>query len=422
MKRTTCVFLLLLACGDDDGATRDAALERDAGDRVDSGLDRLDASVDASVDAIVPPPDVPPRDAGPIPSVLDDLAPGHWMVLSENVLEDVNPCPDGDCPYRGNSGIRAVMGAWCGAAFATAWGTLGGLVVHGGGHQDYYGSEVYVFDVGTRLWERVSDPFDGGTADCDPTFGSYPDGSPCPGHTYDGVEYDPTTNSFIVLNAERNNLGGSTSGHPFAFDLDTRTWSRGARRLGGSGGTGISSSWDVDRNVMWVLPANGGDFQFFDPSADEWTSYGRSDIAIDAIAAIAPARDLYVLLNTRRADQLEVFDLGAPADDRVVANVSGSASDVLGASKPAMEWDPLGERFVIWIEGPAVYTLEVPADDWRSEPWTFVRVDPAPSNSVDPGEPHRNGTYSRFQYVPAKDVFIVVSATNAPVYAYRPLR
>lgn len=418
MMRTMIWLLVLLsACGDDDGSidAGDAATERDAS---------FDASTDAGFDAPVdaPGPDVPRRDSGPAgPSVLDDLEPGHWMVLSENVLEDVSPCPDGDCPYRGNSGVSAVMGAWCGAAFATGWGTLGGLVVHGGGHQDYYGSEVYVFDVGTRRWERVSDPFDGGTADCDPTYGSYPDGSPCPGHTYDGVEYDPTSNSFIVLNAETDNLGGSTSRYPHLFDLDTLTWSRGARRLDGSG-TGISSAWDPTRNLMWTLPPYGSELQSFDPAEDEWTSHGGSDIDIDAIAAIAPTRDLYVLLNTRSADRLEVIDLSAPTEDRVFVDTSGAAGEVLGFSKPAMEWDPVGARFVIWATGTTVYTLDVPAGDWRTEPWTFTRVDASPDNAVDPGAPHSNGTYSRFRYVPSKDVFIVVSATDAPVYAYRPAR
>lgn len=396
---------MVAACGDDDGGT-------DGGDS---------STEDTAVDTTRP--DVPRVDTGPPgPSVLDDLEAGHWVVLSDNVLEDVNPCPDGSCPYRGNSGISAVMGAWCGGAFAEQWGTLGGLVVHGGGHQDYYGSEVYVFDVGTRRWERVIDPFDGGTADCDPTFGSYPDGSPCPGHTYDGVAYDPTTNSFVVLNAETNNFGGSTSGHPYAFDLDTLTWSRGVERLGGSGGTGISSAWDPNRNVMWTLPANGGDFQYFDPSADEWTSFGRNDIAIDAIAAIAPTRDLYAILNTRNEDALEVFDLAAPMQERVTVATAGVADEVLGYSKPAMEWDPVGERFVIWTEGAIVYTLEVPAGDWRTDAWTFTRIEPAADNAVDPGLPNSNGTYGRFRYVPSKDVFIVVSDTDAPVYAYRMAR
>jgi hypothetical protein len=357
----------------------------------------------------------------PGPSVLDDLLPGQWMVLSENVLEDVNPCPDGSCPYRGNSGISAVMSAWCGASFASGWGTLGGLVVQGGGHQDYYGSEVYVFDVGTRRWERITEPFEGRTEDCDPTTGSYPDGAPCPSHTYDGIAYDPTTNSSIVLNSETNNLGGYTSGHPYMLDLDTLTWSRGAQRGGGSGGTGINSAWDPNRNVLWTLPANGGDFQYFDPtegSEGQWTSFGRSDIDIDAIASIAPTRDLYVILDTRNADELRVFDLAAPATGGVAVSTTG-ADEVLADDKPAMEWDPLGEQFVIWTEGPAVYTLAVPAGDWRTAPWTFARVDPDPANAVDPGARNLNGTYSRFRYVPSKDVFIVVSTTDSPVYAYR---
>jgi len=47
------------------------------------------------------------------------------------------------------------MTAWSGGAFDT---TRDRLVVWGGGHADYPGNELYVFDLGTLRWQRLTDP------------------------------------------------------------------------------------------------------------------------------------------------------------------------------------------------------------------------------------------------------------------------
>src|SRR5436190_23051231 len=52
-------------------------------------------------------------------------ASGTRKNISRNVLADVDPCPARDCTYSGIIGQRAVLSAWSGAAFATAYGRLG---------------------------------------------------------------------------------------------------------------------------------------------------------------------------------------------------------------------------------------------------------------------------------------------------------
>ncbi|MEZ4270393.1 MAG: hypothetical protein R3C68_02805 [Myxococcota bacterium] len=242
---------------------------------------------------------------------LDSLLPGHWMELSLNTLNDVVATCDGGstgCRWTGSTGPSSIMSAWCGGAFATAWGSSGGLIAYGGGHQDYFGNEVYIFDIETRLWQRLSDPYDDGVTNptinaCSST-GSYPDGSPCATHTYDGVDYHPASNSFVVFNSELDANGGSSSGYPFLFDLDSRSWRRGPK--GSGSGIGPSSAYDPTRGILWLRPWAASSFRSFDPEANggagEWTQYGTTDyIDIDATAAIDPIADLYVMLDTRDA-------------------------------------------------------------------------------------------------------------------------
>src|SRR5262245_18766455 len=80
----------------------------------------------------------------------DSLVPGRWTVVSTNTIHDVDPCPKRDCSYSANEGVAGVINDWNGGVFASGYGAYGGLVAWGGGHMGYFGSEIYVFDVGAR--------------------------------------------------------------------------------------------------------------------------------------------------------------------------------------------------------------------------------------------------------------------------------
>jgi N-dimethylarginine dimethylaminohydrolase len=58
-----------------------------------------------------------------------------------SVLRDVDPCPARNCGYSGSEGQSAVFADWNGGALATDYSKLGGYIVNGGGHGEYYGNE-----------------------------------------------------------------------------------------------------------------------------------------------------------------------------------------------------------------------------------------------------------------------------------------
>jgi hypothetical protein len=191
----------------------------------------------------------------------DDLQPGHWRVISKNTIDQVQPCPTNDCSYSAVEGVSGVIEDWCGGALASRWGRLGGLVVWGGGHNGYFGSEVYVFDLDTQLWVRASEPYDNGTGSVAPdcsSQGIYPDGSACAAHTYDRVDYQPTTNRFFILSATDDPVcGGCDDGYVHAFDLDDRAWSLGPEVPNRGPLTGALSAYDASRDVFWFLQTYG---------------------------------------------------------------------------------------------------------------------------------------------------------------------
>lgn len=352
----------------------------------------------------------------------DDLPQGHWMELSLNTIADVDPCPERDCSYSAVEGLSGAINDWCGGAFATGYGTYGGLVVFGGGHNGYFGSEIYVFDVESQLWTRHTEPYDDGSssvaAACSDD-GVYPDGSACPPHTYDRVDYDPGTNAFVLLFSTTDPVcGGCGSSHAHLFGFDDDAWRLGASHPIPPASTGASSAYDPTRQMFWLLPAYNGHFSAYDPVADAWSVYETYNISIDAVSAVDPVRDLFVTVDGRGTQTVIVHDLADPSAGGVTVNLRGS-SPILERGAQGFEWDPVSEQFVGWAGGTEVWTLVPPEGDWRSEAWTWLRVDAAKGNAVTPTEPNGNGTYSRWRHVPSLNVFVVVNAIDEPVYAYR---
>ena len=47
-------------------------------------------------------------------------------------------------PWHGVAGFSAITEAWNSAAYASRFGASGSMIVFGGGHNDYFGSDVHV--------------------------------------------------------------------------------------------------------------------------------------------------------------------------------------------------------------------------------------------------------------------------------------
>jgi len=231
-----------------------------------SNVTRVAVAVAVVVAAAVTP-------ASALAHPFDDLPAGHWMEVANNTIRDLDPCPGGRCSYSADQGVVAVTRAWNGGAFASGFGELGGLVVFGGGHNAYFGNELYVFDVASMQWSRHSEPVDNPV--CDQALGELQDGSPCSAHTYDYVEYHPVTNSFVELGSASNHEvggGGAPWVHLFSFDDDQ--WRRGGSNLDGfESHTGASSAYDPNRDVFWVIPAYFQNRLQYDPVRDAWATY-----------------------------------------------------------------------------------------------------------------------------------------------------
>ena len=97
---------------------------------------------------------------------------------------------------------------------------------------------------------------------------------------------------------------------------------------------------------------------------------------------------------------------------------NGALSSILKSAAPGLAYDPVSKHIVAWHGGATVYVLNL--EDKKH--WRWEAREPPASNKIVPPRGVDVGTYGRFRYVPALDMFIAVNRISENVYLYKPLR
>lgn len=364
---------------------------------------------------------------GNAPSWASAMAPGTWSSVSLNKIDDLDPAKDSSinpnfpakAPWSGNNGHACVIECWNGGAFATRLGSKGSLIAWGGGHQGYYGNEVYAFDMVTRQWSRLSRPYR--TPSFPVTDGIWPDGSPSVPHTYAMVGYHAATNSFVSVQTEWSNLGGQVAPVPVLFDLSAKTWRR-APRAPGHVQYGGYTVYDSSRDVWWMEGGDsGGQFAKFamngNGTSGSWTMYPAKFNALDAMAARDPVNDIIVETTFGTGTNMYGIDLKNPGNSPVLLRQGGSPPARQG--RHGWEWSSARQSFIYWRSGSDVYEVRLNGSDWKTGTWEWTRLTSG-ANSQTPQDPSY-GIYNRFRIASYDDleVAVVVNSTTGPVYAFR---
>jgi hypothetical protein len=397
----------------------------------------LSHTILALVTAVFAAPLAQAQAASSPPSWVSSIPQGTWAAIGKNTISDVDAAKDpavnpggGSPPWRGNTGLRAILDAWNGGAFASGYGSHGSLLVFGGGHNDYLGSEVYAFDMATQMWKRVTNPYPGPFnfpyADT-----AYPDGSPVPPHTFEFVDYHPGTNSFVLLRGVEDGVASTNATDQFRthmLDLDTGQW-RKSRRNGnlGADGGGVSC-YDSNRDVFWALgpSSTSNPFTKFDPNVNNsdgtvgaYTNYNALAHEIDAAAACDPVNDLFVFAAFRYAGRVYAIDLKNPNGGRVALNETGDIPQKRGAG--GWEWSSKRQAFIYWRQGGGVYEFKHVSGSWSTGTWRWTNLTSGSNSVVPQSMVSDNGVYSRFRIARYgnEEVAVVVNRVDGPVYAFR---
>jgi hypothetical protein len=336
---------------------------------------------------------IPAQVKGPI----DALAPGSWYEIPGSKLADVALAAK-DHPWLGmGEGLSGLMNDWSSGALDTQRDRL---YVGGGGHNGYFGNEIYGFDLRAMAWARLTDPdpLAAPGAEC-------PDkslGVPCATHTYDGLEYlPPPFDRFLAV--------GWDGWPQTTLDLDTNRWEAhpDLPQLGAR--TGATCAYDPATRVLWYH-AGSGAMSYWDPANGLWTIRGAAEPqAYYRNAVVDPHRKLYVGVGVGHTEVWSIDALGAfvPKSTELATTGDREIEDV---GNPGVDYDPVNDRIVAWKGGGDVYTLDLDQLVWTRHPVVGAVVATAANG---------NGTYGRFRYVPSLNVFVVVSGVSENVFVYR---
>jgi hypothetical protein len=331
--------------------------------------------------------------------VLDDIKPGEWFEAPDSKLASVKPNP----APPGNTGVSSVMEAWSGGSYDVKRDRL---VVWGGGHGDYSGNEVYVYDIKLLKWQRVNDPSKdvGG----DEQSGIYPDGAPRSRHTYNYVQYVPAIDRFCSFGgAAMYPTGAVGSNKTQCFDFDGKKWETPGNVI--DGGIGTISGTDDQGNVWVQAGGNNGLFSQWDPVKNVWTKHSTFVKGWFDYAYTGAVGD-HKFVAVGNGDMLQ-WDLQNPkADAKVIATLGDSK--MVSVKNPGFVYDPKVGYFVAWNGGTDVYVFDPVTKKWLKTPLSA-------DNKVTPTKASPAGTYGRFQYIPSKDLFIGVNSINENVFFYR---
>ena len=354
-------------------------------------------------------------------------------------------------PWHGVAGFSAITEAWNSAVYASRFGPSGSMIVFGGGHNDYFGSDVHAFDLASREWSRISDGYISGD---DRDYGTgatypdsvYPDGSPLPPHTYGYVQYDPVVNDYILLKGQTE-LGRCVKAVaiPHLFNLDTLRWRRGPKHPTAILNSGGWTTWDDLRRVLWGHSGDDGGgnaFIGFHPDGDNGNAtYGRwtdhfpnklPGIANHNAMQIDPVRDI-IVVSVHARDELHALDPADPA--RELVRLRSVGPKPLLRPFAALEYAPNIARLVYFSpnDDGIVFTI-APAPErvsaggpfeecvWRAHQPAAGSVRPmADAASSSRFRVNVSQVFGRFRIasIEGVDVAILIRHVDSPVYASR---
>lgn len=370
--------------------------------------------------------------SGQFDEFVGNLQPGEWYEVANSRLYDVSPQPPpGGCTSR----TSAIMVAWGGGAYDTKRDRL---IIFGGGHADYAGNEVYVFDINNLSWTRLTNPSP--TTHCDHSLDVASgqsdarwngDGTPVSRHTYSGILYLPSPIDRFFAAGGSKWIDMLSDELPWFFDFVTLKWDfdRAVHNMAPTKLTSPASVYDPLTGHIWV---HSNDVLYeFDPNNNSWTARANNWRDPYYTSVLDTKRHWLLLLG---AGSIYYYNLSGSG--KLVRNElpTTGATEIVDTFAPGVTYDAANDQLVAWSGitkrkaldassgwipstiGNNVYTLNLETLQWSMHPPVGSVAPPAtPTTGIEAN----NGTWGRWQYIPSKKVYVGVNSVKGNVYFYR---
>lgn len=329
-------------------------------------------------------------------ALVHGMAPGTWLSVPATRLRQAIPEPGRYPKVKGDP--RGIVDSWSGGVLDARRNRL---IVWGGGITNYHGNEVYAFDLESLTWERLTEP-------SEPAIGRQvnADGTPISRATYNGLAAIPHADRMFALGGDSADSAGPAPDITWTFDFATHAWQdRNPTGDRPPSWVGALAAYDpATRKVWWGesrSPANAG-LYCYDVDANRWTKENNDHFYYHT-GAVDSRRGRLVCAGNGK---LFAYDIRGPKPSRKNLKTTG-ADAFLARPNPGWDYDPVSDRLVGWAGGP-VAILHPETGAWR-----LIDAPGAP-------QPTPNGIFGRWRFVPALNVFVVVTAVDENVHFFKP--
>ena len=295
----------------------------------------------------------------------------------------------------GATGSKAVFTAWGGGAFdgISRW------YFTGGGHRDYGGNEIYVFNFETLLWSRLTEPYN--LPDATPEL-------PCPipieqpgaSHTYDSLAYTPLTNSLWYWTGAFYCFKGTIqSKNIWEFNISQKKWTSHPRNS-----SIPNRAMTATLNDGSILTVGKEIAQFFDPVSTTYsgkrslrTNMNFGTLSIDTTNKRAFVNDWSLLT---------IFDYKNGQFSKAT-NIKNRPSAIKYTAGVA--YHPAKNALLYWMGGRKTWLYNL-----NNNTWVLLKNinGAAPVNEA-------NGPLSKFIYLNKLDLFVGYNNTNQGIWLYK---
>jgi hypothetical protein len=383
-----------------------------------------------------------------------------WSALSPTTsLQGSGACPPnnfGGDPYQFTRFCSAVIRPWSGAIADT---TANRLIIWGGGHDNYYGNEIYSLNLLANpiTLTRLKDPtvpsnFSNSQSCIDGIPPGSPDFAPNSRESYQGMAFIPSANRMMIFNGSLACMLGHGSNNTWTISLNnlsnSSSWVHEDVTLAGPkpGNFGQASYGNIaayDPNSGLVFVSDNSAIFTYNYQTNTYTRITPAQGFVTDIylsGAIDPSRKLFVMVGACSAAScgpgrgVFVADISNPGStteqnwtaatlaDPVCSEFLSGGVNPINSANPGITFDSVVKDFVGWPnQGNSVYIMTPDPANRRltCQKQTFPSGPPN-SAHVNDGNPNTsNGTFGRLQYFPALDVFVLVNDWNIPAYILR---
>jgi len=336
----------------------------------------------------------------------DTMPVNTWLAVPNTHMRSVAPTNGQFAGTWGTSGPTAVIVAWGGAALDTKRSRL---VLWGGGHADYYGNELYAFDVPTLSWQRLTNPTVNPVMDQEVNA----DGTPNSRHTYGGLAYIAHADRFFGQAGALAGIGFANCSRTWTFDFVAKQWANRNPATTPGGGIGGNCSYDPATRKVWWCSASGSfaGLWSYDYDTNAWAKH-NSDNFYYYSSAIDTKRGVMVVVGN---GEIFSYAIGSGNYTKSAWTTTGGNA-LLANSNPGFDYDPITDRFVGWCGG-AVYALDPVTKVWTSYNPPGAPIVTGLYPTEGPG--YQTGIYGRWRYVPSVNAFALVTSIDDDVHFYK---